>query len=95
MGMEILLAKIHAILPSSVYTIGENASAVNFAPVADADDQYAHLLILDAGDHSIIADAVFPQMAKLTPFERFANAPRILKTGHTLVKKAEDPTSYC
>src|ERR1035437_151241 len=72
----------------------ELALSVDFAPVADADDQDANEFIFDAGDDSIIADAIFPKVAKLSSLQRLANAARIFKGSDALEEKAVDAVSY-
>src|ERR1035437_7364554 len=66
------------------------ALAINFAPVADAHNQYANQFVFDFGDDSVVADPVLPELAELLALEGFANAARVLKQSDALEDEAVD-----
>ena len=68
--------------------MAQAALTVNFTPIADANHQNANQLVFDAGNDSVIADAVLPEVAKFGALQRLANAARVFKCGDSFVKEA-------
>jgi hypothetical protein len=57
--------------------MGKARLAVDLAPVADAHDQNADKFVFDTGNNSVIADAIFPEVAELGTFQRVSDTARI------------------
>ena len=62
-----------------------NRLAVNLAAIANLNNEDSQSAILYAADDSVIAYAVFPQLAQLGTLECFANAAGVVKHSNTLM----------
>ena len=60
-------------------SIAANTLSIDFAAVADADNEDANKLIFNAGDDAVVANAILPKVAKFGAFQRFANAAGIVE----------------
>ena len=66
-------------------------SSIDIAPVADANHQDAHRVVLDIRDDPIVADPVFPERAEPGAFEGRAEAARIFERGQARDQEFQDP----
>ena len=55
-----------------------------------ANNDNTHRAIVDVGDDSIVADAVFPERAKPCALQSLADGARVVERGHPIMQEAED-----
>ena len=65
--------------------------AVDSFPVPTPDDQDRQTVVFYFADHAEIAQPVSPQFTKAGALEGFSHASRVVETGHTLMKKFQNP----
>jgi len=58
--------------------------------MADAKDQDEHAGVFDFRDEAVVADAVFPELAKLGAVQSLTDAARMFERREALVEKLED-----
>ncbi len=64
--------------------------AVDLTAVADTKDQDEHAGVFDFRDEAVVANAVFPELAKLGAVQGLTDAARISERREALVEKLED-----
>ena len=58
--------------------------------MADRKDQDEHAGVFDFRDEAVVADTIFPKLAKLGAVQRLADAARVFERRDALVKKSQD-----
>ena len=64
--------------------------AIDLAAVTDAHDQDADFPVADLGDHTVVADAVFPELPELVAFQCGTEGAGILGRSDALAQELED-----
>jgi nucleoid-associated protein YgaU len=62
-------------------------SAVDFAAMADLEDQDDDPLVLNVADNAVVANAVAPEAAELRALQGIADTTRIVESGDSLSQK--------
>jgi hypothetical protein len=63
---------------------------VDLTAMADTKDQDEHAGIFDFRDEAVVADTIFPKLAKLGSVQGLADAARVFERRDALVKKFQD-----
>jgi hypothetical protein len=58
--------------------------------VADAEDQDEQAIIFDLADETVIANAVFPELAEIGAVQGLADAAGIVQLGKPVIEKFQD-----
>ena len=67
---------------------GSTDSAVNLAPIANADDEDADEFVFDAGNNAVVADAIHPEFAEFAALQCLTEAARIFKGSDAVEEEA-------
>jgi hypothetical protein len=68
--------------------------SVNFAAIADFDNEYFQSAVLNIGYDSVIAYAVFPKFAQTRTLEGIPDAARVVQYCHPVIKKPQNALGY-
>lgn len=66
----------------------DRSIAIDLTAMCDPDGDHNHPAILDSADNAIVADAIFPELAKFVACESFANCPGIVPLSDSVIQKS-------
>jgi len=61
---------------------------IDFPPVSNTNDKNADQLVLNAGNDSVVADAILPELTEFRALQRLADTARVVERSDTFKKKA-------
>ncbi len=63
---------------------------VDFAAIANPDDEDAQCAVLNIGNDAIVADSIFPEISQLGTFQGLANSAWVIELSDSLEQKFQN-----
>jgi hypothetical protein len=70
--------------------ISGKALAIDFFAISDAKDQNYQTIVFDLADEPVVANSIFPELAKPRAVQRLSNAAWVVQLGNPRMKELQD-----